>query len=370
MSWHTLLSDNLNNADQLCETLHLSSKEKERIQTELDQFPMSVPKYYFSLIDKDDPNDPIRKMSIPSGDIIFQDGELDTSGEHSNTKLQGLQHKYAQTVLVLTTSNCAMYCRFCFRRRLVGLESEEIAQDIGAVVSYITQHPQISNVLLSGGDSFLMTTERIKEWLQELTALDQLDFIRFGTRTPVTFPQRILTDPELLQVLETYGKKKQLYVVTHFNHPKEITEESKAAVKALQNAGLVVKNQTVLMRGINDDPEVLAALLKKLTSIGVVPHYLFQCRPVKGVKSHFQVPLQEGFRITQAALALQNGLGKGIDYTMSHVTGKIRILDTDDNGRMLFQYKQAKNPKNIGRIFSLDIQPDQTWLPDQIELSY
>ena len=124
------------------------------------------------------------------------------------------------------------------------------------------------------------------------------------------------------------------------------------------------------MRGINDDPEVLAALLKKLTSIGVVPHYLFQCRPVKGVKSHFQVPLQEGFRITQAALALQNGLGKGIDYTMSHVTGKIRILDTDDSGRMLFQYKQAKNPKNIGRIFSLDIQPDQTWLPDQIELSY
>ena len=367
MNWQALLKENINHVDQLCEALGLSTEEQQRIKTESDMFPMSVSKYYFSLIDKDDPNDPIRKMSIPSGDTILLDGELDTSGEHSNTKLQGLQHKYTQTVLILTTSNCAMYCRFCFRRRLIGLESEEIAQDIDAVVSYIKEHPQISNVLLSGGDAFLMTTERIKQWLSELTTLEQLDFIRFGTRMPVTFPQRILSDPELTQVLETFGKKKQLYVITHFNHPKEITAESKAAVKALQDAGVVVKNQTVLMRDVNDDPEVLASLLKNLTAIGVVPHYLFQCRPVKGVKSHFQVPLQEGLQIAQDALALQNGLGKGIDYTLSHITGKIRVLGTDDHGRMLFQYKQAKDARNIGRIFSMDIKPDQTWLPDQIE---
>ena len=365
MTWQSMLSQNVTTARELKQYLHLTETEAERIQHEIDQFPMSVPRYYLSLIDPDDPQDPIRKMAVPSGDLVL-DGELDTSGEHSNTKMRGLQHKYAQTVLILTTSDCAMYCRHCFRRRLVGASDEEIATDILLIRSYIEEHPSVSNALLSGGDSFLMPTERIGLWLESLTSLKQLDFIRFGTRTPVTFPQRILEDPALQETLARYAQKKQLYVVTHFNHPREITPESAAAIRALQRCGITVKNQTVLMHEINDDPQVLSALLRGVSALGIVQHYIFQCRPVKGVKSRFQLPLRRGSRIVNEALALQNGLGKSADYTMSHVTGKIRILGETEDGKLLFQYKQAKDPSRIGRLFALDIPEDLMWLPDDI----
>ncbi|MBQ6322492.1 MAG: KamA family radical SAM protein, partial [Lachnospiraceae bacterium] len=185
---------------------------------------------------------------------------------------------------------------------------------------------------------------------------------------PVTFPQRILLDQDLCDVLARYRTKKQIYVVTHFNHPKEITGEARAAIKALQETGVVVKNQTVFMRGINDTSEVLAELLRMITSLGIVQHYIFQCRPVKGVQSRFQVPIAQGSRIVQKALALQNGLGKSADYTMSHVTGKIRILGENQNGEMVFQYKQAKDPAKIGQIFTMKLRDDDTWLPDHIDI--
>ncbi len=364
MNWQDLLKTNITTAEALREPLKLSPSEYETIRAEIKRFPMSVTRYYLSLIDPDDPADPIRKMAIPAGHAVLTDGELDTSGESSNTKLQGLQHKYRETAMILTTPECAMYFRHCFRRRLVGKDSEEIAVDLDGIVDYIRKHPQISNVLLSGGDAFLLPTEDIGMWLEKLSTLDQLDFIRFGTRTPVTFPQRILSDPALVETLRRYQEKKQLYVVTHFNHPKEITPDSRAAVKALRDAGIILKNQTVLMRGINDDPDVLGTLLKQMTSLGLVQHYIFQCRPVQGVKSVFQVPLAEGSEIIQKALAMQNGLGKSADYTMSHVSGKIGILGKSDRGEMVFQYKQAKDPALIGRIFSAPLEANATWLPE------
>ncbi|MBO6093514.1 MAG: KamA family radical SAM protein [Oscillospiraceae bacterium] len=364
MSWQELIRENVTTAEELCAPLKLSQSEYESIRDEIELFPMSVTRYYLSLIDPDDPDDPIRKMAIPAGGVVLTDGRLDTSGEQSNTKLRGLQHKYDETVLVLTTPACAMFCRHCFRRRLVGKETEEIATDIDGIVEYIRSHPEISNVLLSGGDSFLMETKRIGQWLEKLSALEQLDFIRLGTRTPVTFPQRILTDPDLLSLLADYRAKKQLYVVTHFNHPKEITPDSTAAIRALQASGLVIKNQTVLLRGVNDDPQTLSKLLRIVSSLGIVQHYIFQCRPVQGVKSRFQVPIREGSRIVQEALTQQNGLGKSADYCMSHITGKIRILGETEDGKTIFQYKQAKNRRDIGRLFSLRLDGSETWLPD------
>ncbi len=366
MTWAEEFKANVTTAEQLRDWLHLTDEQVENIREEIKMFPMSVTRYYLSLIDPDDPADPIRKMAIPSGHVELLDGYLDTSGEHSNTKAQGLQHKYEQTTLVLTTPVCAMFCRHCFRRRLVGKEGDEIAQDPSTVAAYIKANPSISNVLLSGGDSFMMTTPQIASWLETLTALDQLDFIRFGSRTPVTFPQRILLDPALVELLARYTRKKQIYLVTHFNHPREITEESTKAIKALQSAGVVVKNQTVLMQGINDDARTLSTLLKKVSALGIVQHYIFQCRPVQGVKSRFQVPLLKGSAIVTKALAMQNGLGKTADYTMSHITGKIRILGQVDENTLLFQYKQAKDPANIGRIFTQRLGSDQMWLPDVI----
>ncbi len=365
MSWQTLLGQNVVTAQELTEFLKISKEEYDHIRDEIEQFPMSVTRYYLSLIDPEDPNDPIRKMAVPSGQPVIYDGALDTSGELSNTKMPGIQHKYGQTVLVLTTADCAMYCRHCFRRRLVGTDTDEITADCRDVNEYIKKHPEVSNVLLSGGDSFMMPTERIADWLEALADLDQLDFIRFGTRTPVTFPQRILMDPELVEVLARYRERKQIYVVTHFNHPREFTDESRAAVRALQKAGVAIKNQTVLLKGINDDPQVLGSVLRGVSAMGIVPHYIFQCRPVTGVKSRFQLPLKDGAEIVMKANSMQNGLGKAADYTMSHPTGKIRILGSMGEGKLLFQYKQAKNSDLIGRLFTRDVG-DDSWLPDDL----
>ena len=366
MDWQTIFRNNVTTAQELRDLLKLSQEEFEHIRDEAQLFPMSVTRYYLSLIDPEDPEDPIRKMSVPSGRFVLQDGELDTSGERSNTKIRGLQHKYKETVLVLTTSTCAMYCRHCFRRRLVGTQTEESTGDVDSVAAYIRDHPEVTNVLLSGGDAFMLPTGKIQEWLEKLTVLDQLDFIRFGSRTPVTFPQRILEDDELCRTIERYSQRRQIYVVTHFNHPKELTAESREAIRRLQKAGAVVKNQTVLLRGVNDDPDILGELLRKLTANGMAAHYIFQCRPVKGVKSLFQVPLGRGLEIVQKANNMQNGLGKSADYTMSHVSGKIRILGMQEDGKLIFQYKQAKNREVIGRLFAGDAA-EQKWLPDEIE---
>lgn len=363
MDWRTILDKNVTTVEDLRLFLPMSEEEAKRIRKEIRTFPMSVSDYYLSLIRTDDPNDPIRKMAIPSGMPLDGDGSLDTSGEQQSTRIRGLQHKYEQTAMILTTSECAMFCRHCFRRRLVGKETEEIAAEPQEVLDYLRSHPAINNVLLSGGDAFLMDTEKIENWLELLSQLPQLDFIRFGTRTPVTFPQRILLDPLLGNVLREYGKQKQIYVVTHFNHPREMTLQAMGAIRTLQASGVVVKNQTVLLKGINDDPAVLGELLRKISSWGIVQHYIFQCRPVQGVKTQFQVPLLEGMRIVDKALGMQNGLGKSAGYAMSHHTGKIQVLGEPAPGKMIFQYKQARDPENIGRLFSRKIQPDDTWLP-------
>jgi KamA family protein len=360
--WMEELQNNITTVDELGQLLSLNAEEMKSMKELVQYYPMSVSRYYFSLIDKDDPDDPIRKMAIPEACEFDSEGLLDTSGEADNTVLTGMQHKYQETALILSSNQCAMYCRHCFRRRLVGLPGAEVAKHIDEMVAYIQDHPEINNVLISGGDALLNTNARLAEYLGKFSALPQLDFIRLGSRTPVTFPVRISSDTELLDILTTYSKKKTIYLVTHFNHPKELTPQAHEAIKALQQAGVVVKNQTVLMRGINDNAVLLAGLLRRITSWGIVQHYIFQCRPVMGVKNRFQVPLVDGSRIVNMANGLQNGLGKTADYTMSHVTGKIRILGTDETGNMVFQYHQAKNPANIGKIFIQSVSAAATWL--------
>ena len=362
MTWQEEYRQNITTAEQLREVLPMTDEEYRLIHEEAERFPMSISQYYCSLIDPSDPDDPIRRMAVPSSTGSSLEGLLDTSGEHSNTKHPGIQHKYRQTTLVLVATQCAMYCRYCFRRRLVGLDSEETVAAPETLLHYIHEHPEITNCLLSGGDSFLLGTEELEKWLDPLSHVEQLDFVRLGTRTPVTFPSRINKDPGLLELLKRVCERKQLYVVTHFNHPKEFTPESIRAITQLRECGIIIKNQTVLLRGVNDNPETLAALLRRVTSVGIVQHYIFQCRPVVGATNYFQVPLLEGSRIVNAANALQNGLGKCADYTMSHHTGKIRILGQLENGEMLFQYKQAKDPARIGQLFAKKLEEDQKWL--------
>lgn len=295
MSCPAILEKNINRLNDLFVLLDLSPSEQKNIMEIAEKFPISIPAYYLSLINKEDKNDPIRKMAIPSEFEKDLEGTFDTSGEGDNTVITGMQHKYNETVMILSTNQCAMYCRHCFRKRLVGLSDEEIAKHFEEMAQYIKEHKEISNVLISGGDSLVNSNTKIEYLLKLFTSIDNLDFIRFGTRIPVVMPQRISEDLQLLEILKKYSKKKQIYIVTQFNHPNEVTEESKKAIKMLQKIGIVVKNQTVLLKGVNDDSHVLGSLLKKLTSIGVVPYYIFQCRPVKGVKGQFQVPFERGY---------------------------------------------------------------------------
>jgi len=349
--------------EQLKQFTDLSSTEEKKLKKIVQKHPMCVTPYYMSLIDWNDPNDPIRKMAIPSIKELNLEGSYDTSGEAENTKMSGLQHKYSQTALILATNKCAMYCRHCFRKRLVGLKTKEIIERFEDAANYIKQHEQINNVLVTGGDPLILSNEIIERILSILSDLQQIKFIRFGSRTPVTFPSR-LEDKKLLQILSKYSRPKQrIYVVTQFNHPKEITKQSIKAVDTLMKAGVIVNNQTVLLKGVNDKSTTLTTLLNGLVSIGVVPYYLFQCRPVKRVKCNFQVPLGKAIEIVEEAKKQCNGLSKQFRYIMSHRTGKIEILGIFDN-KIYFKFHQAKNKNKIGKIFTKPVNEKAYWLEE------
>ena len=360
--WEALLAKGHSSIETLQGVFHFSEEELSSLKLIQGHFPLYVNPYYLSLIDPSDPDDPIRRMSIPALHELDRDGSFDTSGEQYHTVLPGLQHKYKETVLILSTNKCAMYCRHCFRKRLVGLSEDEICAQIDKMSCYIKEHPEISNVLISGGDAFMNSNETIGRYLSALSTIPHLDYIRFGTRTPVTLPQRITSDKELINLLREYSAKKKVFVITQFNHPREITPLSTGAVDTLINIGIPVRNQTVLLKGVNDNRTVLGQLVKQLTAIGVIPYYIFQCRPVTGVMTHFQVPLKEGFRIVQDVMQMQNGQGKSFRFILSHVSGKIEILGLLGEGKMLFKYHQAKNADDAGRIFVKDISDDQCWL--------
>jgi L-lysine 2,3-aminomutase len=180
----------------------------------------------------------------------------------------------------------------------------------------------------------------------------------------VTFPDRILKDPEMLELFRAYSKKnRRIYLHTQFNHPREITKEATEAVNRVINSGVVVNNQTVLLKDVNDDPEVLADLQRNLVRIGVNPYYVFQCRPVKRVKNHFQVPLAEGYRIVSEARGMLDGLSKRFRYVMSHEKGKIEILGIMGN-EMFFKHQQAKDPKDTSRFFKRKLDESASWLDE------
>ena len=366
MPWSRELKHNITDVARLQAQLGLNASEIEQLQELCEHFPMSITRHYLQQIDWSDPSDPIRKMCVPTFFEADQSGAFDTSGEASNTVCEGVQHKYRQSALVLTTNRCAMYCRHCFRKRLVGSSDEEIARSFFKVVDYVHDHKEISNVILSGGDALMLPTKTLSHYLLAFVEMEHLDLIRIATRIPVVLPTRITEDTELQDALRSYGRKKQIYVVTQFNHPRELTEKSIAAVRVLRECGTVIKNQTVLLKGVNDDPAVLGSLLRKLTACGAVPYYVSQCRPVTGVKSAFQVPLSLGYDIVEGAKAMQNGQGKCLKYCMSHPRGKIEIAGKLEDGAMLFKFHQAKHDHDAGRIFTRKLPKEETWLPDNL----
>lgn len=360
-----LLSHCIRDPEQLREQLGLSDSYVAQLKTITEKYPICIPPYYLSLIAPEWEKDPIRKLCLPDPAAFSLAGAEDTSGEAGNTVVTGMQHKYRQTAVILTTNQCSMYCRHCFRKRMVGSNAGEIAQHLDQMAQYLRAHPEINNVLLSGGDALVNENDRLRQYLRALADIDHLRYIRIGTRTPVVLPERIFKDEELLEMLSHYSRQvKQLIIVTHFNHPRELTEQARAAIRALLRAGCPVQNQAVLLKGVNDDSLILTELMNSLAAAGVLPYYLFQCRPAQGVMRQFQVPLLRGQPIVDRAKADMSGQAKAFRYVMSHPTGKIEILCPLDGRKMLFKYHQAKNRKDDSRCFTARLRRSQCWLTE------
>ena len=364
MDWRKELDDNITTQEELDEylKLDLSKEDAKKLESIIEKYPMSITKYYLSLIDPNDKNDRIKKLCIPSIEETDISGCFDTSGEHKSTVIAGLQHKYKKTALILSTNKCASYCRHCFRKRLVGVSDKEISKENNEIAEYIKTHKDINNVLITGGDAFLNSNDVIHSYLKKLTEIEHIDFIRFGTKTPVVLPSRIYGDSELLGILAEYTKKKRIYIITQFNHPKEITEESTKAINSLLDIGVIVKNQSVLLKGVNDDSVIMAELINRLVGIGVVPYYIFQCRPVTGVKNQFQVPLREGCRILSETRKMLNGQGKCFRYMLSNESGKIEIIGSYNKDSLIFKYHQAKNEEDEEKILICNVDDNQCWI--------
>ncbi len=364
-TWQKDLQNSVTTLKELKE-LGFEIQDYDSLNKITDKYPMSIPNYYLNLIKKKDYSDPIYKMCIASIREGAAGGNEDTSGEGSNTVGGGIQHKYDSTVLLLSTNVCAMYCRHCFRKRLVGQSEEEILKFTDEAIEYVRNHPEVNNILISGGDALLNSNKIIKKYLENFSQIEHVKFIRFGSRTPVVLPQRIYNDPELLDILRTYSKIKTIFVVTQFNHPREFTKEAIKATDMLREAGVPLLNQTVLLKGVNDDVKTLKSLFTKMTSNGISPYYLFQCRPVKGVKDLFAVPLLKAVELVDKTKAELSGVDKRFRFIMSHIRGKIEILGKMDNNTLLLKQHQAKDNDDLNNIFTIKVENNSLWFNDEL----
>ncbi|HRS72656.1 MAG TPA: KamA family radical SAM protein, partial [Anaerohalosphaeraceae bacterium] len=301
----------------------LSADQCALLEPVVQKYAFRANAYYLSLIDWDNPADPIRRQIIPSLDELDEGGRLDPSSEQTYTILTGLEHKYNSTALLLVSNVCEGICRYCFRKRVFMNPGQEVLKDADAAMAYIQAHREITNVLLTGGDPLVLTTGRLEAVISRLRRIDHVQIVRIGTRVSVFNPDRILDDPSLAAMIGRYSlPAKKIYVMNHFCHPRELTDKALAACDCLRRAGAVLTNQCPLIRGVNDDPDVLAELMRKLSFAGIVPYYLFQCRPALGNYA-YAVPIEEGYQIVEAAKSKVSGLAKRLRYVMSHSTGKL-----------------------------------------------
>lgn len=342
---------------------NMSEKERAEIRTVEGRFPFKATEHYLSLIDWSDPDDPIRRIIVPRPDELDASGDLDPSRETDNTRLPGLQHKYPHTVLLLCHQVCAGACRFCFRKRVFMGGESEISPDVTDGIDYIRRTPAVTNVLLTGGDPLLMPASRLHAILDKLRNIEHVGIIRIGSKLPAFDPDRILEDTELQAALLSHtGPKKRIYLMAHFDHPRELCDKSVAAMDCLMRLGVIPVNQCPLLAGVNDDPRTLIELFRRLSFIGVPPYYLFQCRPTAGNRS-FQVPIVRGYQIFEAAKADLSGLAKRARYVLSHASGKIEIVGVDQQ-HIYMRYHRAKDPSDEGRFMVFHRDEQACWLDE------
>jgi len=302
--WQWQLRNRYRNLDQLEAVFELSEDERRAIRQRNGSLPLAITPYYASLLAISDPHEPLRRTMIPSmREYSRATGEHDDPlGEEAHSPVHGIVHTYPAKALFLVSDHCATYCRYCTRSRVVG--SGEIPAAIPqweTALDYIRSHPEIEDVLISGGDPLTLTDDKLEWLLAQLHAIEHVRLIRIGTKTPAVLPQRFT--PGLARMLKRYHP---LWISVHFTHPRELTPEVTRAVNRLTNAGIPLANQTVLLAGINDDPATMRALMDGLVRLRIRPYYLHQCDAVTG-SSHFRTPVERGLEIIRSLHGFTTG---------------------------------------------------------------
>ncbi|MCS7135168.1 MAG: KamA family radical SAM protein [Candidatus Aenigmarchaeota archaeon] len=290
-SWKRLVKESLTKAEEIAE---LTNQPVELIEKVVKVFPARINPYYFSLIESE--NDPIWRQCIPDIKELSPIGFVDPLNEEA-CKHGCVVHRYPTKCLFLASNQCASYCRFCTRKRRVGdLKKKITKEEIKEGIDYIKSNKQIKDVLISGGDPLMLSTQKLKKLIEKLIEIEHVSILRVGSRVPCTLPQRIIQDKRLQRMFEEFSQIKPIYLNTHFNHPREITEEAKKACFALANAGIPLGNQSVLLKGVNDDYNTMLELNEKLLTIKVKPYYVYFPDLVIGTE-HFRVRVEKGMEI-------------------------------------------------------------------------
>ena len=350
---------------RLDQVSQLSGEMQARLEPVSKEYVFRANDYYLGLIDWDDPEDPIKQLIIPREEELNNWGELDASNEESVTVGRGVQHKYTDTVLLLCNEVCGAYCRYCFRKRLFMDDNDEVTNDISEGLRYIADHPEVTNVLLTGGDPLLMSTRRLTEIFDALRQIEHVKIIRIGSKMPAFDPWRVTRDAELQATFRKYSTADQrIYLMAHFDHPRELTDEAIAGIDVCIRNGVICVNQCPMIKGVNDDPYVLAEMYSTLSYVGCPPYYLFQGRPTAG-NEPYEVPIVRGWQIFQQALRYGSGLARRARFCMSHETGKVEILGVDDK-HIYLRYHQAKDLDDLGRFFVRQRDDEAYWL-DQLQ---
>jgi KamA family protein len=371
--WWDELKNNINSIDKMKEYVYLESDEEEKLRNVVDKHPMNIPRYYFSLINQNNPNDPIKKLAYPSEDELVISGSMgettqDPYGDDKHNKGNGILHKYRYSALIVATDYCSMYCRHCFRKAIVGLPNDKTVENFQNALQYIREHKEITNVIISGGDPMLIDTPKLKKMLDGLKEIEHINYVRIGTRTPVVYPMRFFDD-ELMDYLKAFNKIKTLYIPTHFNHVNEITPTATKAILRIREAGIAVNNQAVLLKGVNDRVEDIENLMNSLVRIGVNPYYLYQCMPVSRVRNHFQLPLKEGIDMVDQAKERLDGYAKRFKFIMGHDKGKIEIVGRTDETLVLKHiHSRPEHPHDASKMLFMKLDDQAGWLDDMEEI--